>query len=377
MKKIKNEALKPYSWLEIDLSAIESNYKLIKKIVGPTTKILAVVKADAYGHGMVQVARRLSIVKVDYLAIASLKEAATLRGAGIKEPILLLNAPLLNQLDYLFLYDITAIITDFNQALVLSKKAQFLKKPLKAHIEIDTGMGRYGLWHKEIEAVRKISGLPYLNLEGIFTHFPCADTDVNFTKKQIADFKNFLDKLKLKKISFKFIHAANSAGIINFRGLDFNMVRPGLALYGLTWDKEISWKLKLKPAMSFKTHIVFLNQVPAGRSISYGRTYVAKSNRLIATLAVGYADGYNRLLSNKAEVLVRGRRAKVVGIVCMDNTMVDVTDIKDVRVGDEVVLFGRTGKEKICVEELALTCKTIPYEIVCGASKCLDRFYIN
>ncbi|MEW6008992.1 MAG: alanine racemase [Candidatus Omnitrophota bacterium] len=377
MKKIKDEAVAPYSWVEIDLSAIEANYKLIKKIVGPRKKILAVVKADAYGHGMVQIARRLSQVKVDYLAVASLKEAITLREAKIKEPILLLNAALKNQLDYLFLYDITATISDFNQARSLSAKAKSLHKRLKVHIEIDTGMGRYGLWHQEIETMKKIFNLPYLEVEGIFTHFPCADTDVNFTKKQITLFKSFLNRLKMENISFKLVHAANSAGVINFPGLDFNMVRPGLALYGLTWDEGITRKLKLKPAMSFKTRIVFLKKVSPGRSISYGRTYITKSNRLIATLAVGYADGYNRLLSNRAQVLLRGKRAKVVGTVCMDNIMIDTTAIKNAKVGDEVVLFGAEKKERIYVEELARICKTIPYEIVCGVSKCVDRLYIN
>jgi alanine racemase len=375
---MKNELGMPFSWLEIDLSALEANYRLVKRIAGGRKKIMAVVKADAYGHGLIPVAERLARCGVDYLAVASIAEAIELRRNGIRKPILLLNAVLPAQIEVLLKYAITATVSDFQQAKLLNSKTKSLGRLLKVHIEVDTGMGRYGLASGQaISAVKRITLLAHLDVEGIFTHFPCSDTDVKFSRQQIKVFKNLLQSLKKQGISFRLTHAANSAAIVNGLGLEFDMLRPGLMLYGLAWNKKISQSLNLKPVMNFKTRILFLKRVLAGTSISYGRTYRAPGKRVIATLGVGYADGYNRLLSNRSEVLIRGRRANVVGIVCMDNIMVDVTSIRSVKLGDEVVLFGQKDGARIYVEDIAAICKTIPYEVVCAAAKCVDRFYIT
>ncbi len=376
MHKIKGRQFKPLVWADIDLSNIARNYSLIKRMIGLKKKIMAVVKADAYGHGLVPVSLRLSKLGVDYLAVASVEEALSLRESGIKSAILVINTVGNNQLDKLIKYNITVTVSSLRQAKILNELAKSFNKKIKIHIEIDTGMARCGIWYRDAkEIVKEILRLERIDAEGIFTHFPCADSDISFTRKQIVNFKNLLEELKRMGICFKLIHTANSAGIVNFSPNYCNMARPGLMLYGLTWDKALTKRLGLRPAMSFKARIVFLKRVPAGRSISYGRTYITKSSRIIATLSVGYADGYNRLLSNKAEVLIRGKRAKVRGRICMDNTMVDVTGIKAVRVGDEVVLFGRGNQNLVSVEEIADLCKTIAYEIVCSVSKRVKRFY--
>ncbi|MBU2540644.1 MAG: alanine racemase [Candidatus Omnitrophica bacterium] len=376
MQKKKNKQLPPLVWADIELSSIARNYSCLKRTIGRKGKIMAVVKADAYGHGLIPVSLCLSRLGADYLAVASLDEALSLRETGIKKAILVINTVADNQLQYLIKHDITATISSLRQAKILNGLAAAFNKNIKVHIEIDTGMGRCGIWYKHAsKTVKDIVSLGRIDAEGIFTHFPCADSDISFTKKQITNFKNLLEELKAAGIYFKLIHTANSAGIVNFAPDYCNMVRPGLMLYGASWDKKLRKKLKLEPAMSFKTRIVFLKKVSKGRSISYGRTYIAKSPRIIATIAAGYADGYNRLLSERGEVLIRGKRARVIGRVCMDSTMVDVTSIKAAKVGDEVVLFGRKGKHLLAVEEIAYLCKTIPYEIFCSVSKRVRRFY--
>lgn len=378
MKNINHKILKPLSWIEVDLSCLAANYRLTKRLVGTKVKIMAVVKADAYGHGLIPVARKLRELGADYLAVASIQEAMEVKESGIKSPILVLNATLDSHLDVFFEYDISLSIVSLRQAEIISRKAKALNKSIKVHIEIDTGMGRTGIWHRQArEIVKKIVGLPFLEAEGIFTHFPSADTDFTFTRRQISNFKGLLYSLRKEGIYFKLTHAANSAAIINSFGTDFNMVRPGLMLYGLSLDKAITKRLGLAPVMSFKTRVVFLKNVYRGRPLSYDKTYIAKSRRIIATLAVGYADGYNRFLSNKGEVLIRGKRARIAGRVCMDNIMADVTLIKGVKVGDEAILFGKNRKIGVLAEELANICDTIVYEIVCSVSKDVERFYVD
>jgi alanine racemase len=368
---------KNYSWVEISLSAIAHNYRVTRSLISKKTKVMAVVKADAYGHGLIPVSKVLARQGIDYLAVASVNEAESLRASGIAQPILLLNVCLKNQLDSLFRYNITASVSAIEQARILNAKAKSLRKTLKIHLEIDTGMGRFGFWYKDApKQVKEIFNLPNLDCEGIYSHFPCADTDINFSRSQINNFKNLLAILKTQGISFKLVHMANSAGVINCSDSEFNLVRPGLMLYGLTWDKRITLKLALKPAMSFMTRIVFLKDVGVGRPISYGRTYVASKPKRIATLAVGYADGYNRMFSNKASVLIKGKSAKITGRVCMDHCMADVTNINNLRIGDEVVLFGKLGKEQIFVEDLSLISRTIPYEIVCLAGSRYNRIWL-
>lgn len=367
------------TWAEVDLGAIEYNFRQLKQIVGKKTKVLAAVKADAYGHGLYGVSKRLEACKVDYLGVASVDEAIELREKGIRSPVIVLSAILKSEARPMVEYDITATIADISFAKFLNSVSKNAKRPTKVHVKVDTGMGRLGVWHDEADSfVREVAALPHLELEGIYTHFPVAEElDDPFTDEQLALFNLLIERLAKERIRISYRHAANSMALVSRRHSHLNLVRPGLMIYGLHPSPCSVDMVKLKPALSFKTKIVFLKRARAGRSISYGRTHITKRETTIATLAVGYGDGYNRLLSNKASVLIRGVRAPVIGRVCMDQTMVDVGDVKGVAVGDEVVLIGAQGKEKISAEELARLCSTIPYEITCWISRRVPRIYIK
>lgn len=367
------------TWVEVDLAALEDNYRLIRGTLAPQTKIMAAVKANAYGHGILEVSRKLISCGVDYLGVACIDEALILRKGGIEAPLLDLGAFLKGDLEAIVRYDLTATVTDLRLARQLDAAARRLKKRIKVHIKVDTGMGRLGVWHKEADSfICKVCALTHLKIEGLYTHFPSADSDESFTKSQIAVFSTLVDKLRFKGIEIPLRHSANSAAILAFEGSHFNLVRPGLALYGLRQKTRFPCRLALKPVLAFKTRIVYLKTVSRGRSVSYGRTFVAKRDTAVATLPVGYGDGYNRLLSNKARVLIRGRLCRVVGVVCMDQTMVDVGPLRQqARVYDEVVLIGSQGGKRIRVEEVASLCRTIPYEVVCWISLRVPRVYLS
>lgn len=367
------------TWVEVDLAALESNYRLIRRTLAPQTKIMAAVKANAYGHGMLEVSRRLVSYGVDYLGVACIDEALALRKGGIEAPLLDLGAFLKGDLEAIVRHDVTATVTDLRLARQLDDAARRLKKRIKVHIKVDTGMGRLGVWHKEADLfIRRVCALTHLKIEGLYTHFPSADSDEAFTKSQIAVFSALIDKLRLGGIEIPLRHSANSAAILAFEDSHFNLVRPGLALYGLRPEAKFPGRLVLKPVLAFKTRIAYLKEVARGRTISYGRTYTAKSPTTVATLPVGYGDGYNRLLSNKARVLIRGRLCRVVGVVCMDQTMVDVRPLRQqARIYDEVVLIGSQGARRIRAEEIASLCRTIPYEVVCWISPRVPRVYLD
>lgn len=365
------------TWAEIDLDAIRYNFSQVKNIVKGTIKVLVVVKADAYGHGASQISKALIKEGVDYLGVAAVDEAIQLRQANIKKPILILSNILAKEADIVVRHDITQTVCTPDIAKLLNRSAKKQNKIAKVHIKVDTGMGRLGVWHERaFDFIKDILHLKNIKIEGIYTHLASADEDdAAFTHSQIEKFSQLIDNLLKHNIHLPLRHAANSMGVISFKNSHLNLVRPGLMIYGLYPRLDIP--VKLHPAMSFKTKIIYLKETPPGRTISYGRTHVTKTHTKIATIPVGYADGYNRLLSNKAQVLVRGTRCPVVGRVCMDHTMIDVGSIKDVRVGDEVVLMGNQGKERITAEELANLCGTIPYEIVCWVSKRVPRVYKN
>jgi alanine racemase len=345
--------------------------------VGKRAKILVVVKADAYGHGAVEVSQRLRKCGAQYFGVATVSEAIELRKNRIKDPILLLTASSNQDFSILARYNITPTIADLSTAVSLNKKLSRLARKMSVHIKIDTGMGRIGIWHKEaVDFILYLSKLRNLILEGIYTHFPSADEDEEFTKLQIASFDRLIDDLKMHGIDIPLRHAANSVGIMRYKDAHFSLVRPGLMLYGLYPDIKHKRFIKLRPVMAFKTAITYLKDVPAGRSISYGRTFITTRWTKIATLPVGYADGYNRLLSNSGQVLVRGRRCPVIGRVCMDHTMIDVTGV-GVKSGDEAVLIGRQNNLEITAEDIAHLCSTISYEVVCWVSKRVPRIYIN
>ncbi|MFC1666860.1 alanine racemase [Candidatus Omnitrophota bacterium] len=366
------------TFAEIDLGAIRHNLRKIKQVVGKGIGILGVVKADAYGHGMEEVSRAIVKEGVDYLGVSSLDEARELRRVGIKNKIIMLGAILPEESEAVLRFNVIQTVSDLRIARILSKLGQAKNKNVRLHIKIDTGMGRLGFWHKEaLDFVRSIASLKRIVIDGIFTHFPSAEDDRLFTHGQIKDFKALIEELWQHNIDIPVKHTSNSMALIDFKDSHMNMVRPGLIMYGLYPKMNLMKRLDLKPTLKLRTKIVYVKSVSKGRSISYGRTYVTKRDTRIATIPVGYGDGYSRHLSNRADVLIRGRRAPIVGRVCMDMSMVDVGHLKDARIGDDVILIGRQGKEIIRVEELSALTKTIPYEVVCNIGRRVPRIYIK
>lgn len=361
---------------EIDLNAIKWNMKAIRGLVGEDVLICPAVKADGYGHGAIQVAKAAHEAGASAFAVATIEEAIELREAGIDIPILNLQCLLADQIAEVMPYDISTLVCSFSQALELSKHAQAASKKAKVHIKVDTGMGRVGVQKEEcVDFALKLSQLPGIDIRGIFTHLPSADEeDLGFTREQVASFIDVADAVEASGVHVPLRHAANSAGILRVSESYLDMVRPGIILYGL-YDNDPG--IELRQAMTLKTRIVFLKELPAGRSVSYGRTFTAARRTRVATLPIGYADGYSRALSNKAQVLVRGKRAPVIGRVCMDQVMVDVTDVPGVESGDEVVLYGTQGNERISILEIAQNIGTITYEVTCSVSKRVPRVYIG
>ncbi len=366
------------TWVEVDLSALASNYRFLKSRLSKGTKVMAAVKANAYGHGIVEVSRKLIECGIDYLGVACIDEALMLRKYFARKPVLNLGVFLRHDIETVLENNITVTVADLNAAKTLNAAARRLKKKARVHVKIDTGMGRLGVWHEEAEEfIIQLCSMDNLIIEGLYTHFPSADSDEAFTKSQITAFCVLVNRLQIRGVSIPIKHAANSMAIIGFKDAHFNLVRPGLALYGLYPKDELLGKIDLRPVLSFKTKVAYIKKVAKGRSISYGRTYVTDKEAIIATLPVGYGDGYNRLLSNKGHVIIRGVRCPVVGVVCMDQTMVDVSCVKGVRIDDDVVLIGSQGAGKIRVEDIAALCRTIPYEVVCWISPRVPRVYIN
>ncbi|MFA6350326.1 MAG: alanine racemase, partial [Candidatus Omnitrophota bacterium] len=362
------------TWAEVDLSNLEHNFSQIKKIVLPDTRVMATVKADAYGHGLIPVTKKLISCGVDYLGVASIDEGIKLRDAGIKLPILILGMILREDMEALFRYSLTPTVCTQDLAEALNKTAAKKKRKVPVHIKVDTGMGRIGVMHYDAHClVKKIYNLKNLNAEGLFTHFAFADMNKEFTDYQIDLFNKLVERLNSDNIRIPLVHAANSMGIISYKRGHFNMVRPGLVLYGLHPARNI--KIDLKPVLSLKTKVVFSKKLPKGYGVSYGHDYVTKSATTLVTLPIGYGDGYPRNLSNIADVLISGKRFKICGKVCMDQIMVDVGNAK-VKTGQEVVLIGRQAKQKVSTEELARLSGTIPYEIVCGLGSRIPRVYI-
>jgi len=363
------------TWAEINLSNLTHNLNQIKKMLAPKTRIMVTIKADAYGHGLIPVAKRLVSDGVDFLGIASIDEGIELRNAGVSLPILILGLILKKDIEPVFKYGLTATVCDEELALILNNKARNYGKPINVHIKVDTGMGRIGVLHQDAQKlVKKIHKLKFINIEGIFTHLALADMNKKFTLHQLDLFNDLIQRLNKDGINIPLVHAANSMGVIDYKISHFNMVRPGLVVYGL-YPKE-NLKIDLKPVLSLKTRVIFIKGVPSGFGISYGHDYITKKQTRIATLPIGYGDGYPRNLSNKAPVLIRGRRFNICGKICMDQIMVDAGD-SAVKTGDEVVLIGSQGKNKITAEELARISGTIPYEIVCGLGSRIPRIYVG
>ncbi len=372
-----NSTYRP-TWAEIDLKNLVFNYRQIKRVAGQKAKVLAAVKANAYGHGMVEVSKKLQGAGVDYLGVASIDEAMVLRNAGIKTPILVLGiASSKQEMQLAFKFKITLTVADYQYARDLNSQIP-AKHKIKIHVKVDTGMGRLGIWHEQARGqILEISRLNNLEIEGIYTHLPSADTDIMFTRNQVRIFKVLIEQLRQNEICVKIAHAANSIAACRLPEACFNMIRPGIMLYGIYPDTKIKASIRLKQVLSLKTKITYLKTVEAGRSISYGRTYITKRKTRIATLPIGYADGYPRALSNKAKVIIRGGKFPVVGRICMDQTMINAGIGSKVKKDDLVTLIGSQHGQEIRVEEIAVICNTIPYEIICWISSRVPRVFKN
>jgi alanine racemase len=383
--------IKPLTWVEIDLSAIKYNLGEIRRLAAKNTflipsrqkfkkfahqEILAVIKSDAYGHGMSEMGCLLEDLGVKYFAVSDVKEGIRLREAGIKKDILLFENALPENVSFIGDYHLTPTVCTIELASALNDYAKKIKRRIHIHVEIDTGMGRLGIWHKEaFDFIHRIHQFRYLTIEGIFTHFPSADTDRAFTQQQITLLYQLVLQLDKSGLVVPFIHAANSMGLAGYHTKVLNLVRPGLMLYGLYPKDSLKLNVHLKPAMSVYSRIIFIKEIQKGRSISYNRTFIAKKNMKVATVPIGYNDGYFITLSNQSHVLIGGKRCPVIGRVTMDQILVDVSSIKNVTVGEKVTILGVEDKQSITADELARNAHTINYEIVCSLGNRLPRVY--
>jgi alanine racemase len=363
---------------EVDLGALAFNYRQIKKRIPEGVKLLAVVKADAYGHGAVPVSLRLEKLGVEYLGVAIPEEGVELRRGGVKTPILVLGGLFGGDVDQIFRFRLTPVIFRKDSLRILSREAERRKRKVKVHLKVDTGMGRLGvpldLWP---DFLREVMRFPRIETEGILSHFAMTDEETGFTQNQWKVFQEAVTTAQTLGIRCQYLHMANSATLTAFPAYCARLVRPGIMLYGSYPAPAFRSLIPLRPVMTLKTHIHFLKYVPPGTRISYGGTFKAKRKSLIATLPIGYADGYSHHLSNQGEVLIHGKRAPVVGKVCMDFIMVEVTHIPRVSVGDEVIVIGRQGKEQITPEEIATKTNSISYEVLCSIGKRVPRVYKN
>ncbi|NLC63090.1 MAG: alanine racemase [Thermoanaerobacterales bacterium] len=367
--------------VEINLDNLKHNMKEIRRITSSQASICAVVKANGYGHGALEIATGALSSGASCLAVAAIEEAVELRQEGIKVPILVLGYTPDEQIEEVVKYDITQTIYSLASAQLLAHYARNYGRIAKVHIKLDTGMSRLGFQtdSSSIPEIIKIFQVKDLYIEGIFTHFAKADEkDKQFTEEQFRSFLIMTGKLERLGYKIPIKHTANSAAIMEFPHTHLDMVRPGIIMYGLYPSKEIDiTKTQLKPVMSFKSRIAYVKTIGPGRAISYGGNYITQRKSIIATLPVGYADGYSRALSSRAHVLIKGHRAPLIGNMCMDQCMVDVTDIPGVDIGDDVTLFGEMENQNITADEIADIVGTINYEVVCSVSKRVPRVYIE
>ncbi len=368
---------------EIDLTAFRHNLQNLRKYLDPQTRIMAIVKADAYGHGAVSCARiAVESGAANYLGAGVIEEGIELRENGLNAPILILGSIFPDEAEDLVRHNLATILCTQPLAQALSKEAEKQDKTVSVHIKVDTGMNRLGISPENLPALLdQVRDLKNLKIEAVSTHFSSADDeDLSVTQAQLEKFQTALTILQKEGVHTPIVHCANTSALFKFPESHFNMVRPGLILYGVLPSPSLrpvidQGENPFQPVMQWKSQIILLKPIAKNQPVSYSGSFTTQRDSLIATLPIGYADGLHRMLSNKMDVLIRGRRAPQVGNICMDMILIDVTDIPDVQAGDEVVIFGRQGDEMISVEELAVKGKTIPYEILCSVSKRVPRIY--
>jgi alanine racemase len=357
------------TWLEVDLEATGRNTRLIQEMVGPEVAVLVSLKADAYGHGALGVARTVLRNGATWLGVATVSEARPLREAGVTAPILVFGFVPSWQARETVQLGLRATVYGLDTARALARAAQDLGREMRVHVKVDTGMGRLGVRAEDVEQVvsfvEELHTLPGLVVEGLFTHLATADSsDRTYVERQISRFEVVLAALAARGLRPPIVHAANSAATLALPYTRYNLVRPGIAIFGLAPSEDVRLPEGFMPALSFKTQVAHVKEVPAGEGISYGATYITEVPTRVATLPVGYADGFRRAPTNWGHVLVRGQRATLLGRVCMDQCMIDVSHIPGVRVGDEVVLIGRQGDMELTAEEVATRLGTIHYEVI-------------
>lgn len=363
---------------EINLDNIAKNIKNIRNAIKKESKIMAVVKADAYGHGCVEVSKACLSSGAEWLGVAILEEAIELRKNNIFEPILVLGNTMESKFEQLIKNDITQTVFSFEMAKKLSDIAKNIGKDVNIHIKIDTGMSRIGFLPNQetIEEIVKISKLPYVNITGVFTHFATSDEEnKDFAKEQFEKYMWVIEKLEDRGITNVLKHVSNSGAILDLSEYDLDIVRAGIIIYGIYPSDKVKKEIELFPAMSIKTHIVYIKEIEENTSVGYCRTYFTNKKTKIATVPIGYADGYSRMMSNKGKVIVNGQYANVIGNICMDQFMIDVTHIENVQIGDKVTLIGEENGLFIGADDLAKLQGTISNEIVCGIGKRIPRVF--
>ncbi len=373
------------SWAEISLDNLEHNYKVLRSKVPADCRFMGVVKADAYGHGAVPVSRRLVELGADYLAVSNIEEAIQLRQAGIRGPILILGYTPVKHAEDLAKAGLRQEVHSLDYARALNEALKGLKRRLRIHLKLDTGMSRLGFFayncERTLEELKEIASMEQLIIEGVFTHFPVADTmdwpAKNFTQTQFERFQAMLSAMEGAGIKPEIRHCSNSGASIQYPQYAMDMIRPGIATYGVLPSEDLRGLIDLKPVMSLRSTIFQIRDFEPNITVSYGRTYATEDPTRIAVVGIGYADGLQRSFSGNISFLLHGKRVPQIGRICMDMCMVDITRVEDAKVGDEVTIFGTDGEDAIEVSSLSSRLRTIPYEILCDINKRIPRIYLD
>ncbi|HIE52900.1 MAG TPA: alanine racemase [Armatimonadetes bacterium] len=374
---VKSADLAP-AWADLNLSALRANVALLRRLLGPKVEILGVVKADAYGHGAVPIARALVAEGVRFLGVACLPEALELREGGLTQRLVLFSNPLPGEVETLLAYEVTPTLTDEETIRTVAQAAAKRERPFPVHLKVDTGMGRRGCSLEEASRLAAlIQDLPPLHLEGVLTHFATADEDLDYAREQLLRFQQLVDTLAATGQRPPLLHAANSAALLRLPEAHFNLVRPGLCLYGLEPFPGARALFPGQPVLSLKTRLVQIRRLHRGETVGYGRTFTLPRDAPVGLLPVGYADGYLWSLSNRAYVLIRGQRVPVIGRVSMDSCAVDLSGVPGAQIGDEVVLIGQQGEEEITASQVAEWAGTIVYEVVSRLGRRIARRYVT